>query len=360
MSTRGDFLRLARQRRGLTQIQAAPLLGLQQTVLSRMENDLIEVTDEMLNTAASAYRFPFGFFVQNETVLGPPVSVHPMLRGHSNVTAKDIDMLTAELNIRFFNMRRFLTNVDLSNSLNVPELDIEMEESPRAVARKVRLHWQLTHGPIKNLTRLLERAGVIVGTSEFGGAQISGVMFRPPSSPPIILFNPKHPADRVRFTLAHELGHLVMHRFPTSTMESEANEFASEFMMPSLEMKQAFRGRKVTIQYLAALKREWRMSMQSLLMAAKNVNAIDDNQYRYIFTQFSKKGWRTKEPAELDFPHDYPVVLQDIIKVHRSDLGYSEAEIYELTRLHKEEFEMLYGPQDDNATPNRPRLRIVT
>ncbi len=360
MDSRGDFLRLARQRRGLTQTQAAPKLNLKQTVLSRMENGLVEVTDEAIAKASDAYQFPKEFFLQNETVLGPPVSVHPMLRGNSKVAAKDVDMLTAELNIRLFNIRRFLANVDLSRSLNVPELHIEMEDSPRAVAKKVRLHWQLTHGPIKNLTRLLERAGVIVGVSDFGGAQISGVIFRPPSSPPIVLFNPTHPADRVRFTLAHELGHLVMHRFPTSTMEDEANEFASEFMMPAEEMRQVFRGRKVTIQYLAALKREWRMSMQSLLMSAKHVGAVNSNQYRYLFTQFSKKGWRTREPAELDFPHDLPVVLPDIIKVHRNDLGYDADELLRLTRLCKEEFEALYGAIDGNNSPSRPTLRIVT
>jgi Zn-dependent peptidase ImmA (M78 family) len=143
-------------------------------------------------------------------------------------------------------------------------------------------------------------------------------------------------------------------------MEDEANEFASEFMMPSDEMRQAFRGRKVTLQYLAALKREWRMSMQSLLMSAKNVKAVDANQYRYLFTQFSKRGWRMKEPAELDFPHDTPVVLQDIIKVHRGDLGYRDDELLDLTRIYRDEFETLYGPMTEDTTPTRPRLRIIS
>ncbi|WP_233351784.1 ImmA/IrrE family metallo-endopeptidase [Glycocaulis albus] len=268
-------------------------------------------------------------------------------------------MLTAELNIRLFNLRSFLANVDYSKSINVPEFDVEMEESPRAVAKKVRLHWQLTRGPVKNLTRLLERAGVIVGVSDFGGAQISGVMFRPPSAPPIMLYNPKHPADRVRFTLAHELGHLVMHRFPTSSMESEANEFASEFMMPSDEMRQIFRGRKLTVQYLAALKKEWRMSMQSLLMSARNVGAVDDNKSRYLFSEFSKRGWRTREPAELDFPNDEPVVLSDIIKIHLNDLGYTFDELLGMTKLYKEEFESLYGRMDGGDLPTMPRLRII-
>ena len=359
MSSRGDFLRIARQRRGLTQTAAATKMGLKQAVLSRMENGIVDVTDEVVRNAALAYTFPESFFNQSETVLGPPVSVHPMLRGTSKVTAKDVDMLTAELNIRLFNMRQFLTNIEFARPLDVPHLDIEMEDSPQSAARKVRLHWRLTEGPIKNLTRLLERAGIIVGTSDFGGAPISGVMFRPPSAPPFVLFNPSHPADRVRFTLAHELGHLVMHRFPTSSMEDEANAFASEFMLPSKEMKQAFRGRRVTIQTLAAKKKEWRMSMQSLVMAAKSSGSITQNQAKYLFIQLSKKGWRTSEPAELDFPHDMPTVLPDVIRVHQKDLGYKDDELLTLTKLHKSEFETLYGPLNHSNEPTRPRLRII-
>ena len=359
MNYRGDYLRLARQRRGLTQTIASKALGIKQAVLSRMENDLIEVTDEVIEKASSIFDFPADFFEQTEPVLGPPVSVHPMLRGASRLSAKEIDQLTAELNIRMFNLRSFLENVDFTKPLDVPRLDIEQYDSPEDVAKKVRLHWQLTTRPVQNLTRLLERAGVVVGTSEFDGAQISGVTFRPPSSPPIILFNPLHPADRVRFTLAHELGHLVMHRFPTVSMEQEAHRFASEFMLPRDQIQEAFRGRKVTISLLASLKKEWHMSMQAILMAAKSARIITENQAKYLFIQISQKGWRTKEPAELDFPNDLPTVLPDIIKIHRVDLGLRLIDILKITRLNKSEFERLYGPFENSPQPSRPRLRIV-
>jgi IrrE N-terminal-like domain len=81
--------------------------------------------------------------------------------------------------------------------------------------------------------KLVERAGVIIGLSQFGGASISGVTFRVPGKPPLVLLDALHPGDRQRYTLAHELGHLVMHRSPTPTMESEATEFASAFLMPA-------------------------------------------------------------------------------------------------------------------------------
>jgi Zn-dependent peptidase ImmA (M78 family) len=65
----------------------------------------------------------------------------------------------------------------------------------------------------------------------------------------------------MRFTLAHEIGHLVMHRFPTESMELKANQFASASLMPSAEMKQAFGGRRISLELLAALKPEWKVAM---------------------------------------------------------------------------------------------------
>ena len=84
------------------------------------------------------------------------------------------------------------------------------------------------------------------------------------------MLNRNHPADRMRFTLAHELGHIVMHRFPTINMEREADEFAACLLVPTNDIKTYFfAARKVDLRLLAALKPEWRVSMASLLFAAK-------------------------------------------------------------------------------------------
>jgi Zn-dependent peptidase ImmA (M78 family) len=95
----------------------------------------------------------------------------------------------------------------------------------------------------------------------------------------------------MRFTLAHELGHLVMHRFPTENMETEANEFASTLLMPSADMRSAFLGRRVTLELLAALKPEWKVAMQALLMRATSLKCVSPNQARYLWQQISARGF---------------------------------------------------------------------
>jgi len=352
------MLRLARHLRGFTQKKTAEQLGVAQAVYSRMENELVEVSDACIQLASRAFNLPSGFFDLPDTVYGPPVSIHPMLRGHSDVTARELDMITAELNIRIFHMRRFLEEMDLNPSLELRRFDFEQYGSPTDIADLVRRHWKIPSGPIKNLTRLVERAGIVVGYSDFGGANVSGVTFAAPGRPPLVLLNPSHPADRVRFTLAHELGHLVMHRFPTPNMEEEANLFASNFLFPRKELNETLRGRKVTLALLAALKPEWRVSMQGILYAIQREKIITPNQARYLWQQIATRGWKTREPANLDFEHDRPTVLPTIIKAMRQDLGLNRDDMRSITQIYDDEFDQFYPYASEAGT--RPMLRIVS
>ncbi len=320
---------------------------------------MIEPELELVERAAKVFDVPKNFFQISDTVYGPPVSVHTMLRRKkSEVSTRDIDMITAELNIRLMHLRIFLENVDYTPVNDLPILDVEHYGSINKIAAIVRSHWRITDGPIRNLTRMMERAGIIVGMSNFHGASVSGVTFSVPGRPPIVLINRDHPSDRLRFTLAHELGHLVMHRFPTAEMEAEANQFASAFLLPQPEMKQVFRGRKITLELLAALKKEWRVSMASLLMCASSMNAITPNQSRYLWQQISSRGWRLREPASLDFEFDQPTVLPAMIRAHIDDLGFNATEIIRLSHVKEKDFHEFYGKFDSDA-PMRPRLRIV-
>jgi Zn-dependent peptidase ImmA (M78 family)/transcriptional regulator with XRE-family HTH domain len=357
MTTVGDMLRLARQRLGFTQKAAATKIGVAQPVLSRFENGPAEPDELFLNKAASVYDLPREFFDLRDPVYGPPVSVHPMLRAKADISARDLDMVVSEMNLRVMHVRRFLDAVEYSPTNQLPSLAVEDYGSPAKIAGIVRAHWSLPSGPVKNLTGLVERAGVIVGTSDFSGASISGMTFRVPGQPPLVLLNRNHPADRMRFTLAHELGHLVMHRFPTPDMEDEANAFASALLLPEREMREAFAGRRITLELLAALKPEWRVAMQALLMRAKALGYLSDNQSRYLWQQISSRGWRMREPSELDFAHERPTVLNAIIKAHLSDLGYTITELTRLVPLHESEFSKMYDLADD--VPSKPRLRLV-
>lgn len=359
MTTPGDMLRLARQRLGFTQIAAATKLGIPQPVLSRFESGVAEPDDALLLKASGVYSVPRAFFDIQEPVFGPPVSVHAMTRAKADVTARELDMIAAELNIRLFHLRWFLDGVDFTPTADLPSLDVEQYGSPERIAATVRAHWGVPAGPIRNVTQLAEKAGIVIGMSDFHGASVSGVTFRAPGKPPLILLNKGHPADRLRFTLSHEIGHLVMHRFPTAEMEDEANAFASSFLMPERDIKAAFNGRKITLETLASLKPEWRVAMQALLMRASGLGLITSNQSRYLWMQISSRGWKLHEPPELDFPPEVPRVLDSMVRSHIKHLGYKVEDLAAMSRLFVSEFTELYGQVSSPTTPERPRLRIV-
>jgi len=353
------MLRLARQRKGFQQGEAAELLGVAQATLSRAENGLIEPTDDIIDRIVSIYDIPRSFFSQPDPIYGAPVSVHPMWRRKADVTLRDMDKIVAELNIRLMHIRRLLEAAEVNEGFGIPRLDAEEYGDPEKIAGIVRAHWRVPSGPIKDLTKLVEGAGAIVVHSALGGAAVSGVTFAVPGLPPLIVLNEEQPADRLRFTLAHELGHLVMHRFPTSMMEDEANVFAGALLMPASDIRPYFVGRKIDFALLAALKPEWKVAMQSLLMRARSLKVVSPNQERYLWQQFSMRRMRLREPPELDFLPEKPSTAHDLIRLYLEELGYGLDELAALLHIHPYELRSLYRFNVDGGERGTPRFRIV-
>ena len=353
MAANGDMLRLARQRRGFQQTEAAKQLGIDQSLLSRFENKLVEIREDVLAKASRVYDFPVSFFEQQEPIYGAPVSVHAMWRRKADVSVREMDSVIAELNIRVMHLRRLLQGAAVANTGELPRMDIEDYGSPERIAALVRAHWKVPAGPIKNLTSLAEKAGVIIAHSPLNGASISGVTFATPGAPPVVVLNSEQPSDRLRFTLAHELFHLIAHRFPTPNMENEANEFATNLLMPTTDIRPYFVGRKIDLALLAALKPEWRVSMASLLMRAHKLQFLSANQYTYLWKQISARGYRLREPPELDFPREEPQVLGQIIKLHFDALKYTPSELATILNVHDRELKDLYGIGAPQGPPKK-------
>lgn len=355
-----DLLRVARQLRGLQQGDAAQRLGISQAMLSRVENRLSPFSGNLIDRAATVFGMPRTFFVQTDTVLGAPVSVHPMWRKKAAVSAREMDQIVAELNVRLMHMRRLLRAVEIEATYPIPSLPVDEFESVERIAALARAQWQMPAGPIHNLTRALEAAGIVVVHSDMAGSAVDGVTFSAPGVPPLIVLNGNQPADRMRFTLGHELGHLVMHRTqPTQQMEEQANEFASFFLMPTQDIRPYY-SRRIDLRLLAELKPVWRVSMASLLMRARSLGLLAYNQERYLWQQFSMAKIRLGEPPELDFERERATALPDLIQAHIQQLGYSISDLAGMLHLQPDELSTLYGlsiaPQPSASVPH---LRII-
>lgn len=339
---RPDLLGLRRRMLGLSQTELADATGISQGSLSKMEQGLKEVTQTQIESLARALRCPTSFFSQTVREYGSPMSMHDgMFRKSASVGQKVIDRVIAELNVRIAHTHTLLSMVDLDPELPLPIYDVEdFEGDLETIAQNVRRAWLIPRGPIKNLTEYLERAGCIVIKCNMAGAKIDGVSYRISNLPPLIFVNDALPADRERFTLAHELGHIVLHRYPLPDMENEANQFASAFLMPAADIAPDLQ--RLTIERAAALKPYWKVSMAALIYKAKSLGVIDEGKSQYLWRTMSTRGYRLREPESLNFPNEQTSIFDALIKNIQEDLHYSEDELCAVLHLHFEEINRMY------------------
>lgn len=333
-----DMLVVARESRGMTQTELARAANFSQGIVSKWETRVTEPTEESVEAVAEALDFPPSFFFQPEPYFGLPPTFY---RKRSTTRKKVLNQLHARMTLVRLHLIRLLRSVALEAPLDLPHLDLDEVGSPEEAARLLRASWFVRPGPIPDLVELIERAGVVMVPLDLGGEKVDAVGWNPPDVPPLIFFNPGAPPDRVRFTIAHELGHLVMHRIPTEDIESEANRFAAEFLLPAVDIRPHLRN--LSLERLAKLKLVWRVSMAALLYRAKDLGQISERQARSYWMRFGKLGWRKVEPGSDQIPVESPDLLHEVIRTHLEDLGYSIAELSRAINSSAADVRELYG-----------------
>lgn len=120
-------------------------------------------------------------------------------------------------------------------------------------------------------------------------------------------------SERERFTLAHEVGHLVLDCAADIPGEKAANRFAGAFLMPA-EVLWAEVGKQrdsLSIGELIELKRVFGVSLQMLVYRCRDLRIITDELYRDLFRDFRDRGWRDPpyriSDFDADHTHDVPI-----------------------------------------------------
>ena len=353
-----NMLLLARQYRGRSQESVAEACALNQGHYSRIENGLLPEgpSEETVAKIAGVLGFHATFFYLSSDIVGLPLSVHPMTRKKASLGERALKSIHAEINVRLIHLRKFLRAVDLSSELPLPSIDVDEGGGAASIARTVRKLWAIPDGPIQNLTDLCERAGLLIVWCDLD-AGIDGITIRVRDLPTCIFLNSRAPADRMRMSLAHELGHVVMHRYPTDSIEDEANEFASEFLVPEREYKRQLIGRRISLELLARQKAYWKTSMNLLLLRASRIGYLNSNQSEYLWKLMSVRGWRTHEPAETDFEKERPAVFPRIVQLHAQSLDYSPRDFSKFLDMPEADILRLYG--ENIIGMGRKKLHLI-
>jgi len=341
-----NMIILARESRGFSQSDLANKLEVHQGTLSRIENGE-PVTNDLLDGLVEALKYPKEFFFENADMYPPGINYY---RKHKTIPKKELDRIAAQIDVQRIHIQKLLRSGDIYGD---NDAEVDEYESPEEAALKIREYWRIPNGPIENLTSHIEGAGILIVPRDFGTYKYSAVTKYTEKLQYIIFINSNMPSDRYRFTLAHELGHIILHRISTPEAEKEADAFASALLMPEKDIKRYLYN--LSLDKLSSLKAYWKVSMGSLIERANQLGTITERQRRYLWTQMAKNGYKRREPPRLDFPIEKPSLLYDLIKLHADKLDYSETELCRLLCLMSDEFKELYS--HENLTNNKVKLR---
>jgi len=287
---------LARKRRKMTARALASAVGVSPITISRLENGANEPEAETVKALSHALDFPEDFFFA-EDVDELPIEA-ASFRSLSSMTAKERDAALSA------GVIAYLLHDWVAERFNLPEVDVPLlhgEASPAAAAQAVRAHWGLGQQPISNMVKLLESKGVRVFSLCEDTKNVDAFScWR--NDQPFVFLNTFKSAERSRFDAAHELGHLVMHKHgapqDSRQAESEADKFASNFLMPADDVLS--RIRNVTdLDSLVRAKKRWGVSVAALTYRLHKLGILSDWQNRSFYVEMSSRGYRKQEPDGL-------------------------------------------------------------
>lgn len=355
-------LTLAREAREMTQAELSEASSITQGTLSKIENGQIDPSAECIVRLATALRYTEKFFVRHIEYRNLPITFY---RKRARVKSRTVRAVRARTQIVREQLRILLRSADIPE-LRIPMIDSREHRSDiESIAQEVRTHLHLPPGPIDNLTATLENAGVLVSRCDFGTTQIDALsVYEPGDLPPVLFVNPEAPGDRLRFSLAHELGHLVLHHHLAAPpehvhTEDEADRFAGEFLMPRRDIRSHFAGR-IDLAMLARLKKHWRVSIQALIIRARTIGRIGERYQRMLFAQLSSQGMRKQEPVVI--PREEPSLMAELVDFYVDNLGYSFPELADALCIEVQELREMFCPERKILTlvapPGRSRRSL--
>lgn len=355
MPFNGNMLRLARRIRKVSQGEVVTKLShlMTQGTLSKIEHGRIQPSSEIVEAMAEFLSFRVSFFYDDAYLAQPPVSYH---RKKASLLVGDLAAIHGKSEVLRLSLAKCLDAIELeTEGPRLPAIDLEnFDGDAKAAALAVRQKLRIPRGPIASISKILEDSGVIVCPFNFGSDAIDGFCQHSFGALPSMVFlNNSLPVDRMRFSLAHECGHLVCHDLPNPRQEDEANQFASEFLMPSDDIYNDLRD--LTLTKAMELKLYWGVSMQSLVMKAWSLGKIGDQRKKSLFIEMSRRGWRKREPVEARGFLEKPALLEKIIGAHLDELGYSRDELSEMFGIEERELSNLFPLE-----VKKPKLRIVS
>lgn len=354
-------LEFARKRRGIPRTKLAELVGLTPKTIQRWESGNGEPGDDQVVSLAQQLRVLPTFFYAHEIDQLPEAAVS--FRALSKMSASERDAATAAGRLGVEMIRW------IEGKFKLPDHDVPSLTgwSPELAADAVRERWGLGSGLVKHLVATCELHGVRVLAVSPDYRSVDAFSFYDAGTP-FIFLNTSKTAERIRFDLAHELGHLALHgehECPQGrTAEQQANDFASAFLMPR-ESVLAAGLVGATVDDVIRAKARWQVSAMALARRLEGLGLLTDWVYRSICIELSKRGFRSTEPGSQLVPESSQV-LRKVLAALRAD-NISTRKLATQFGLPPAEFHSYLSGlvvvaeegSGGGGAPTRPKLEII-
>lgn len=279
--------------------------GMSAAAVSQIETGKLAPTDAQTVALAGALGYSAAFLTRGSF---PEIS-KPWLRAYADASRREADARTAAASVAAEYIKQ-LRLTPLPDRL--PHFDGELED-PDVIddaANELRVLADIeSEAVVANAVRAAERLGCVVLPLESEMGRHLGMSLRTADLPMLCVAKRGIPGDRQRFTVAHELAHLSLHRlFPpprdaeeAARLERQANRFAAAFLTPGDALLETLDrlGGKVTLTTLAHAKSIWGVSIKSLVGRLQVLNRIDTEHARSLYKQISARQWSRREPVEV-------------------------------------------------------------
>lgn len=285
MSAIGTRIEKARKLRGFSLRKLADSTGLSHTQISYIEKGQRSLNGPTLLSIAKALDLPVDYFVREETFRSREVSYRKI----KALTEKKQSMIWQMIELQVENYLEIEDILAIRLDFTSEYLsDIESMESEDIddIACRVRDHFVLGCSPIASASALLEEMGIIVVGIK-GVKGFDGVSLLVDDHIPVIAYNTEiGQAERVRMTLLHELGHLLLNDKLRAKSEKEieniCTSFASHLLLPDQILKSYFGGRvkSLSMTDLIELQSTYGISIDAIIYRLKALLFISESKYK--------------------------------------------------------------------------------
>ncbi|STX39740.1 XRE family transcriptional regulator [Legionella feeleii] len=348
----GNRIQRARKASGLSLRDLGEQIALSHAAIKKYEDNEVTPSSDVLIKLAKALHVKVEYFFRPERFTLQNIQY----RKHADMPPRQLEEISAIV------LDQIERRVELEGLFPIPPVQpfsiknlpkiVNQIEDVEKLADQIRKQWNLGSDPMPDLIDIFEENGIkVFQIDNEQYPKIDGLYVKVNEIPIFVVSN-QSPGDRQRFTLAHELGHLLLDsRLEDSLdIESYCNRFAGAFLLPKQSLINVLGIHRNSIEprELSLLKQEFGISMTSILHRAEETGIISNNIYRQIRAEFNDRGWSKKEPGE-QYPKEITRIFEQMIFHALAEQYIGESKAAELMNMPLESFRSLRAMESQDV-----------